>query len=54
MKSDPHSKSDNGATPFERFQELARKLIAVPKEELEQEAAKEEKRPRKPRKVNQH
>ena len=54
MKPDASSQSDKPASPFERFQELARKLIAVPKEEVEQQATKQEKRHKKSRKENPH
>lgn len=38
-KADANSVNTHEPTPFERFQELARRLFAVPKEELDKKKA---------------
>ena len=45
---DRTSESDsNGSGQFSRFEELTRKLVRVPKREVEEAEAKREKRPRR-------
>jgi hypothetical protein len=39
----------NSSSPFSRFQSLTKRLLAVPKPEVDAKAAEEPKKPRKPR-----
>ena len=51
MKSEANSRSDSSEPPFQRFEELARKLIRVPKSEIDEQEEQERKRRKKSRKV---
>lgn len=41
-KDDPHHQDQDDRTPYERFEELARKLFRVPKEEVDEQRRKDE------------
>jgi hypothetical protein len=47
-RSDPKKRS-NGATPYQRFEDLTKRLLSVPKDEADAKAAEQKRRKNKTR-----
>jgi hypothetical protein len=54
MKAEPTSTEPPTSSEFERFQEFAKKIVAVPKREIDKQAAKEERKAQKKRAPYKH